>query len=130
MNRSRRGMISDEEVTDAVDLIERSGVADWLEAELHARRRRPGRPRGISVMALMCAMLLLATDDRPLHLSAATDVLFCRLGAGAKASLGIDGHASDRRSFLARYVNGHQEFPTGGHEYSPRTATRSPRERP
>jgi hypothetical protein len=27
-------------------------------------------------------------------------------------------------------VNGHQEFPTGGHEYSPRTATRSPRERP
>jgi hypothetical protein len=96
-------MISDEEVTDAVDLIERSGVADWLEAELHARRRRPGRPRGISVMALMCAMLLLATDDRPLHLSAATDVLFCRLGAGAKASLGIDGHASDRRSFLARY---------------------------
>ena len=27
-------------------------------------------------------------------------------------------------------VNGHQKFPTGGHEYSPRTATRTPRGRP
>ena len=27
-------------------------------------------------------------------------------------------------------VNGHQEFPTGGHENSPGTATRIPRGRP
>ena len=29
-----------------------------------------------------------------------------------------------------RSVNGHQEFPIGGHEHSPRTATRSPQGRP
>ena len=51
----------------------------------------------------MCALLLLATDDRPLHLSGATEVLFVRLSAQAQAALGVEGRVVDRRSFLARY---------------------------
>jgi hypothetical protein len=103
MRRTRRGAISDDEVAEALTLIERAQVAQWLEAELLARQRRPGRPRHISVKALLCALLLLATDDRPLHLSGATEVLFCRLSAQAQASLGVAGRVVDRRSFLARY---------------------------
>jgi hypothetical protein len=96
-------MISDEVVADALALIDRAGVAEWIEAELCARQRRPGRPRALSVSALLCALLLLAIDDRPLHLSAATDVLFCRFSERAKATLGIRAKAADHRSFLARY---------------------------
>jgi hypothetical protein len=72
-------MIADEEVAATVTLLENSGVAAWIEGELRARRRRPGRPRQLSVLALLSALLLLATDDRALHLSAATDVLYARL---------------------------------------------------
>jgi hypothetical protein len=103
MRRSHRGAISDEVVAEALALIERSGVAAWLEAELLGRQRRPGRPRAIGVKALLCALLLLATDDRPLHLSGATEVLFCRLSEPAQATVGVEGRALDRRSFLARY---------------------------
>ena len=103
MRRTGRATISDEVVAAALALIERAQVAQWLEAELLARQRRPGRPRHISVKALLCALLLLATDDRPLHLSGATEVLFCRLSAQAQATLGVEGAVVDRRSFLARY---------------------------
>jgi hypothetical protein len=96
-------MIADDEVDRCCALLDRSGVSKWIEDELCARRRRPGRPRHVSVNALLCALLLLATDDRPLHLSAATELLFCRLSAKAKTALGILGTIDDERSFLARY---------------------------
>jgi len=86
-----------------LELVERSGVAPWLEAEIAARYRRPGRPRELSVAALLTALLLLATDDRALHLSGATEVLFTRLSDEAKATLGVRGDVGDQRSFLARY---------------------------
>jgi len=98
-----RRMIEDDEVVRCLALVERSGVAGWLEAGIEARYRRPGRPRELSVAALLTALLLLATDDRALHLSGATEVLFCRLSNEAKATLGVTGEVRDARSFLARY---------------------------
>lgn len=101
-----RRAIPNEEVARCGALIERSGVAEWLEAAIEARYRRPGRPRELSVAALLTALLLLATDDRALHLSAATEVLFARLSDEAKATLGVTGDVGDvgdARSFLARY---------------------------
>jgi hypothetical protein len=98
-----RSLIADVEVDQCRQLIERSKVAELLEEELAASHKRRGRPRAISVMALLCALLLLATDDRALHLSAVTDVLFTRISDKAKASLGVRGTSSDRLSFLARY---------------------------
>jgi hypothetical protein len=103
MRRAARGLISNEVVDDALALIERAGVAQWLEDELKARQRRPGRSRAISVEALLCALLILATDDRALHLSDATEVLFCRLSERSRTTLAITGRVSDHRSFLARY---------------------------
>jgi hypothetical protein len=100
--KRRRTMIADEEVTRCLCLLERSGVAEWLEEELRQRRRRPGRPRMLSVRALLCALLLLATDDRALHLSGATEVLFARLSDESRATLGVRGDAHDARSFAAR----------------------------
>jgi hypothetical protein len=98
-----RSLITDQEVDRCRALIERSGVAQWLETELVARHRRCGRPRSLSVMALLCGLLLLATDDRALHLSAVTEVLFCRISERARADLRVRGTTHDRRSFLARY---------------------------
>jgi len=99
----RRSLIDDEEVARCWSLVKRSGVAEWLEHEIAARRRRAGRPRELSVAALLTALMLLATDDRALHLSAATEVLFTRLSDGATTALGVVGHVDDQRSFLARY---------------------------
>jgi len=101
--RRVRSLVPDEEVDRCRVLIERSGVADWLEAELAARHLRSGRPRSLSATALLCGLLLLATDDRALHLSAVTEVLFSRISERAKAQLCVRGTISDRRSFLARY---------------------------
>jgi len=100
---SRRRTIDDDEVARCLALVKRSGVAEWLEHEIEARYRRPGRPRELSVAALLTALLLLATDDRALHLSGATEVLFARLSEQAKTTLGVVGETRDARSFLARY---------------------------
>lgn len=100
---SRRRVIDDDEVVRCLALIERSGVAEWLEEQIVARYRRPGRPRELSVAALLTALVLLASDDRALHLSGATEVLFARLSDQAKATLGVTGDAQDPHSFLARY---------------------------
>ena len=62
-----RRAIPNEEVARRGALIERSGVAEWLEAANRSPHRRPGRPRELSVAALLTALLLLATDDRALH---------------------------------------------------------------
>ena len=101
--KRRRTMIADEEVTNCLRVIERSGVAEWLEEELRQRRRRPGRPRMLSVRALLGALLLLATDDRALRMTGVTEVLFCRLSDESRATLGVRGDAHDARSFAARY---------------------------
>jgi hypothetical protein len=98
-----RSLITDEEVARCRALIERSKTAEWIEDELAARHRRRGRPRAIPVMALLCALLLLAADDRALHLTSVTEVLFIRLSDRARASLFVRGTLHDRRTFLARY---------------------------
>jgi hypothetical protein len=51
----------------------------------------------------LVALLLLAIDDRPLHLKAATKLLFWRLPGDWRAQLGIRGDATGRKAFLARY---------------------------
>ena len=57
----------------------------------------------MKVRAILVALLLLAIDDRPLHLKAATKLMFWRLPAIWRAELGIKGDASGRKAFLARY---------------------------
>ncbi len=96
-------VIAHEEVARGLALVEGSGVAPWLEAQIESRYRRPGRPRELSVAALLTALVLLATDDRALHLKAATEVLFWRLSAKSRAALGVRATAHDARSFAARY---------------------------
>ncbi|MGH3732186.1 MAG: hypothetical protein ACRDVC_02220 [Acidimicrobiales bacterium] len=97
----KRAMIRDEDLERAAALLDRSGVAEWLEEELRARHQRPGRPRQLSARALLVALLLLASDDRPLHLTGVTEVLFSRVSACAQRSLGVVGNVNDQRSFLA-----------------------------
>jgi hypothetical protein len=81
-------------------VIDSCSVADDLEALL---QRRTGRRRTIPLRALLVALLLLALDDRPLHLKAATKLLFGQLPARFRHRLGIVGEASTRTAFLARY---------------------------
>jgi hypothetical protein len=97
----RRATLLDEEtVAFAAALIDRSAVAEHAEAAL---ARRTGRPRSLPARAVLAALLLLAMDDRPLHLTRVTDLLFRRLSPASRALLSVTGTAPDQRHFLAAY---------------------------
>ena len=67
----------------------------------------------MKVRAVLVALLLLALDDRPLHIKAATKLLFCKLPASWRAQLGINGEATGRKAFLARYRQAPLPVPPG-----------------
>ena len=94
------GGVSDETVTFAAGLIDRSGKAPAIEAALaHAT----GRPRPLPVRAVLAALVCLALDDRPLFLTEATRLLFCRLSPASRRLLGVTGTAATQQAFLAAY---------------------------
>lgn len=93
-------MLTDEAICFCTGVTDSSGVADELEGLIE---KRTGRPRCIKVRAVLVALLLLAMDDRALHLKAATQVLFCKLPATWKAELAVNGDASTNKALLARY---------------------------
>jgi hypothetical protein len=90
----------DEAISFCAAVIDSSGVASKIEALLV---RKTGRPRQLKVRAILVALLLLAIDDRPLHIKAATQLLFCKLPGPWQAELGITTGATGRKAFLARY---------------------------
>ena len=92
--------LSDEAISFAIDVVDASKVAERLEAHLV---KNSGRRRTLSVRALLVALLLLAIDDRPLHVKAATKLLYCTLSAHWRAALGVVGEANTKKSLLARY---------------------------
>jgi hypothetical protein len=92
--------LSEEAICFCTELIDSSGVAEEIEKLI---KKRTGRPRALKVRALFVVLLLLAMDDRPLLLKAATKVLFSKLAGPWRAKLGINGDASGRKAFLARY---------------------------
>jgi hypothetical protein len=94
------GGVTDETVAFAAALIDRSGVAGQAEAAL---AKPTGRRRALPVRAVLTALLCLALDDRPLHLTEATRVLFCRISDASRTLLGVTGTITGRRGFLAAY---------------------------
>jgi hypothetical protein len=92
--------LTDEAVCFAIDVVDSSGVAERLEALLV---RSTGRRRALALRALLVALLLLALDDRPLHLKAATRLLFCSLSPSWRTELGVVGEAGTKKALLARY---------------------------
>ena len=94
------GGISDETVSFAATLIDRSGTAPVIEAAL---AHPTGRPRPLPVRAVLTALVCLALDDRPLHLTEATRLLFHRISDSSRALLGVTGTARGHRGFLAAY---------------------------
>ena len=94
------GGISDQTVTFAAGLIDRSGKAPVIEAALaHAT----GWPRPLPVRAVLTALLCLALDDRPLFLTEATRLLFCQLSPTSRRLLKVTGAVTTQRAFLAAY---------------------------
>ena len=91
---------TDEQVRFCAEVIDASGVAERLEQQLAPGT---GRPRALSVQALLVALLVLALDERPLHLLAATKLLFCQLSAANRVLLGIVGEATTTLALLACY---------------------------
>ena len=94
------GGVSDEVVSFAAGLIDRSGKAPVIEAAL---AHRTGRRRPLPVRAVLAALACLALDDRPLFLTEATRLLFCRLSPASRRLLGVTGTAATQRAFLAAY---------------------------
>lgn len=93
-------LATEEAISFCAGVVDSSGVADQLERLL---KKTTGRPRQLKVRALLVAFLVLAIDDRALHLKAATKLLFCKLAGPWRADLGITGDASGRKALLARY---------------------------
>ena len=91
--------LSDEAIAFAIDVVDTSHVATRLEALLV---QPTGRPRLLPLRALLVALVLLAIDDRALHLKAATRVLYS-LEPRWRAELGVVGEARTQASLLARY---------------------------
>jgi len=92
--------LSDEALAFAIEVIDASKVAERIEEHLV---RSTGRPRLLGVRCLLVALLLLALDDRPLHLKAATRLLFCDISEHWRRVLGVRGEATTKKCFLARY---------------------------
>ncbi|MHB1712841.1 MAG: hypothetical protein ACYCV7_15820, partial [Acidimicrobiales bacterium] len=84
----------------AIDLIDGSGVRGPLKAALD---KAIGRPRSVSVQAVLVGLLLLAMDDRPLLLTSVTDLLYRRLSVSDRARLSVTGEVTDDKAFLAAY---------------------------
>ncbi len=93
-------LVEDELVSFATAVIEASGAAGRLEATL---ARSTGRRRSLQVRAVLVALLALAMDGRPLHLSEVTRLLYTRLSPKSKEGLQVSGTAGSRKCFLARY---------------------------
>jgi hypothetical protein len=94
------GGVSDETVSFAATLVDRGGKAPIIEAAL---AHRTGRRRPLPVRAVLTALVCLALDDRPLFLTEATRLLFCRLSPASRRLLGVTGTAVTQQAFLAAY---------------------------
>jgi hypothetical protein len=94
------GGVSDETVSFAAGLVDRSGKAPVIEAAL---AHPTGRRRPLPVRAVLAALVCLALDDRPLFLTEATRLLFCRLSPASRRLLGVTGTAATQQAFLAAY---------------------------
>jgi hypothetical protein len=93
-------ILTDDAVAFAIQVIDSSGVPEYLESHLV---RRTGRRRTISVRALLVALFLLAVDGRALHLKSATKLLFARLPPHWRKVLSVTGEATTTKALLARY---------------------------
>ena len=92
--------LAEDAISFCTEVIDSSGAGEGIESLL---AKKTGRPRCLKVRAVLVALLLLAVDDRPLHIKAVAKLLFLRLPATWRAELGIKGDASGRKAFLARY---------------------------
>jgi len=92
-------VLTDEAIGFAVRVIDSTGLGGAIERLLG---RKTGRPRQLGVRALLVALLCLAIDDRPIHLKAATRLLFS-LPHRWRAELGVTREAGDPKAFAARY---------------------------
>ena len=93
-------MLTEEAISFCTSVVDTSGVAEELEGLI---KKATGRPRCLRARAILVALLLLAIDDRPLHLKAATKLLFSQLPGPWRAKLGVVREAAGRKAFLARY---------------------------
>lgn len=84
----------------AAALVERCRSVRELEQSLKART---GRKRDLSVRALLVALLVLAMDDRPLHLWGATKLLYRSFTEAQKVHFGMRATAASPSELLARY---------------------------
>lgn len=92
------GRVEDEVVSFLAGLL--SEVAEVVEVAIRART---GRRRTLPVRALLVALLILATEGRPLHLLEATKLLYRRLSVSSRTLLCVPGVVTGTKSLLARY---------------------------
>jgi hypothetical protein len=93
--------VDDELVDFAIELIDRPEVAGAAEAALIKHR---GRPRSVSITAVLTGLLVLAITDQPLYLTEITTLLYQRISQARRDRLGVKRRPpAGHRQFQARY---------------------------
>ena len=100
----------------AASLTEESDEVLKVEESL---KRNTGRPRSLSVKAILTALLLLALDDRPLILKSVTELLYFQLTQEQTERLGVVGRPTSHRQFLALYKRVRYMFHLSCNEVDP-----------
>lgn len=98
-------VVSDAEVDRARAYIETTGLVEFFLTALEGRRRSPaGRPRTITVEALLVGLLLAAVRDRNVLLSTTNVLLHHRISARSRHALGVPTRPLTANSLEASYA--------------------------
>ncbi|MGD8150818.1 hypothetical protein [Ornithinimicrobium sp. Y1694] len=110
VTKHRLTMFVDSQVRDVAQILDWSGLADWVQEKIDTVKAKPGRPTLLPLRALMVGMLLGPIDSRGLLLSEVCDILHHRLNPEIQAELGItpvprrgQQHNRERRARGAEY---------------------------
>lgn len=97
--------VSDAEVQRARIYITDTGLVEYFTTALTQQRRSPaGRPRTLTIEALLVGLLLTAVTDRTVLLSATNLLLHHRISASARRGLGVADRQLTANSIEASYA--------------------------
>ena len=111
------GVLCAEIATLAIQLVDRSGVVQQLEAwKAEARKGPGGRPETFGFRALLVAMATCALTDQPLHLTQVCNMMSRQFSPELRATLGTPDPPEDHDSLGMACSISQRAHPMGRHD--------------